>query len=121
KDENIEAVREGMRRSCHPNGGVAFPFFDFKVDNEKLPLDGEDFTEVLATGSGLMTKVTVGCKTGTSESGGGWLPHALITVIAPYYDPEVVVTVLVETAGEGSAVAGPTAEKILRAYFEGKE
>ncbi len=121
KDENIEAVREGMRRSCHPNGGVAFPFFDFKVDNEKLPLDGEDFTEVLATGSGLMTKVTVGCKTGTSESGGGRLPHAWITVIAPYYDPEVVVTVLVETAGEGSAVAGPIAENILRAYFEGKK
>lgn len=121
KKENLEAIREGMRRSCSAGGGVAFPFFDFKVKNEKLPLDGQDFVEVNATGSGLMTKVAIGCKTGTSESGGERKPHAWITVIAPFYDPEIVVTVLVETAGEGSSVAGPIAEKIVRAYFEGKE
>lgn len=121
KDENLEAIREGMRRSCSPGGGVAFPFFDFKVKNEKLKLDGRNFVEVHATGSGMMTQVAIGCKTGTSESGGDRKPHAWITVIAPYYNPEIVVTVLVETAGEGSAVAGPIAEKIVRAYFEGKE
>ncbi len=127
KQDHIDAIREGMRRSCHPDGGVAFPFFDFKVTNEMLSIDGRNFTEVAATSlsgasqSAQMTKVTVGCKTGTSESGGGRLPHAWITVIAPYYDPEVVVTVLVETAGEGSAVAAPIAKEILEAYFEGKD
>ncbi|HRN96076.1 MAG TPA: penicillin-binding transpeptidase domain-containing protein [Candidatus Levybacteria bacterium] len=120
KKENLDAIREGMRRSCAPGGGVAFPFFDFKVHNEKLQLDGRDFVEVNATGSGMMTQVAIGCKTGTSESGGERKPHAWITVMAPFYNPEIVVTVLVETAGEGSSVAGPIAEKIVRSYFEGK-
>lgn len=119
--ENLESIREGMKRSCAPGGGVAFPFFNFKVKNEKLPLDGRDFIEEMATGSGVMTKVSIGCKTGTSESGGEKKPHAWITVMAPYYKPEIVVTVLVETTGEGSSVAGPIAEKIVRAYFENKE
>lgn len=118
KKENIEAIREGMRRSCLPDGGVAFPFFDFKVNNENLVIDGRNFTEAAASGSAEMTRVAVGCKTGTSESGGGRMPHAWITVIAPYYDPEVVVTVLVETSGEGSAVAAPIARDILKTYFE---
>lgn len=120
KKENIDAIREGMRRSCHPDGGVAFPLFDFKVNNDNIEIDGQNFTEVDASGSAKMTKVTVGCKTGTSESGGGRMPHAWITVLAPYYDPEIVVTVLVETAGEGSAVAAPIARDILEAYFEKK-
>jgi penicillin-binding protein 2 len=124
--ENLEAIREGMKRSCAPEGGVAFPFFNFRVKNEKLPLDGRDFTEEMATPSAgasrseMMTRVSIGCKTGTSESGGDKKPHAWITVMAPFYDPEIVVTVLVETAGEGSAVAGPIAEKIVRSYFENK-
>lgn len=118
QQKNIDAIREGMRRSCDPANGVAFPFFDFTVKNDSLPLDGRNFTEVSASDKGRMTKVTVGCKTGTAESGGGRLPHAWITVIAPYYDPEIVVTVLVETAGEGSAIAAPIAKQILEAYFE---
>jgi penicillin-binding protein 2 len=122
--DNLDSIREGMKRSCAPEGGVAYPFFNFKVKNEKLQLDGRDFVEEIASssaGTEMMTRVSIGCKTGTSESGGDKKPHAWITVMAPYYDPEIVVTVLVETAGEGSAVAGPIAEKIVRSYFEGKK
>lgn len=121
KKENLDAIRLGMKESCEV-GGVAFPFFDFKVKNEKLPIDGRDFVEVNATGSGIMTRVAVGCKTGTAQVGGeDTKPHAWITVIAPFYKPEVVVTVLVETAGEGSSTAGPIAQKILHDYFEKKQ
>jgi penicillin-binding protein 2 len=120
--QNLQAIREGMRQSCDSDGGVAFPFFNFRVKNEKLQIDGQDFKEINATGSGMMTQITVGCKTGTSQVGGeDTLPHAWITVIAPFYNPEIVVTVLVETAGEGSAVAGPVAKEILEDYFENKK
>lgn len=94
KKEYLELVRQGMRQSCE-QGGVAWPFFEFKVK--------------------------VGCKTGTAETGRkDDNPHAWITVFAPFYNPEIVVTVLVENGGEGSSVAGPIAKKILREYFERK-
>ncbi len=117
--EHIDLVRKGMKESCE-QGGVAWPFFDFKVKNERLPIDGRDYTES-ASGSAKMVKVAVGCKTGTSQTGGDdTLPHSWITVFAPFYNPEIVVTVLAETSGEGSNVAGPIARDILKAYFENK-
>lgn len=117
--ENIALIREGMRESCN-TGGAAWPLFDFKVKNDKLPLDGNDFSES-ASDSGKMVRVALGCKTGTAESGGTKEPHAWISVIAPYYKPEIVVTILVETSGEGSNVAAPIAKKILEKYFQGKK
>ncbi|MEL7234621.1 MAG: penicillin-binding transpeptidase domain-containing protein, partial [Chloroflexota bacterium] len=49
--------------------------------------------------------------------GEGNLPHAWFTAYAPADDPEVVVAVMVENAGEGSAVAAPIARDILDYYF----
>jgi penicillin-binding protein 2 len=43
-----------------------------------------------------------------------------ITLFAPAYNPQIVVTVLVENAGEGSDVAGPIAKKVLEAWFGNK-
>lgn len=118
KKENINIIREGMKEACS-TGGVAWPFFDFKVKNDHLTIDNKDFTED-ASGSAKMVKVAVGCKTGTAETYGTQNPHSWITVFAPFYNPEISVTVLVENGGEGSNVAGPIAEKILRKYFEEK-
>lgn len=119
KKENIDAIREGMRMSCEKDG-VAWPFFDFKVKNDNLPIDGKDFIED-ASDSAKMVRVKVGCKTGTAETGGkDTNPHAWITVFAPFYNPEIVVTVLVENGGEGSSVAGPIARDVLKDYFENK-
>ncbi|HEY5601124.1 MAG TPA: penicillin-binding transpeptidase domain-containing protein, partial [Patescibacteria group bacterium] len=44
-------------------------------------------------------------------------PHAWFTVYAPFDDPQIVLTILVEKAGEGSSVAGPVAREILDWYF----
>ena len=69
-----------------------------------------------------MVRVKLGCKTGTAEIGGKETkPHAWITVMAPLFNPEIVVTVLVENGGEGSSVAGPIAKQILTSYFEHKQ
>lgn len=44
--------------------------------------------------------------------------HALFTAYAPYENPELVVTVLIEHGGHGGAVAAPIARRIFRKYFE---
>jgi|SRR6185369_12062665 len=120
-EKTIGLIREGMVESCS-TGGVAWPLFEFKVKNAKLKIDGKNFSEVKgASGSADMRKVSVACKTGTAQHGGeDTLPHAWITLFAPAYKPEIVVTVLSESSGEGSSVAGPVAKKILDAYFTQK-
>lgn len=80
-----------MIQSCSP-GGVAWPLFEFKV--------------------------SVACKTGTAQHGSEKdLPHAWITLFAPAYDPQIIVTVLAESSGEGSNIAAPIAKKILEEWF----
>jgi cell division protein FtsI/penicillin-binding protein 2 len=109
-----------MEQVCEP-GGVAYPFFDFKVKNDRLPIDDKDYFKD-ASGSATMTRIAIGCKTGTAQVGGAdTASHAWITVFAPFYNPEVVVTVLVENSGEGSDVAAPIAKSILTDYFQNKK
>ena len=57
--------------------------------------------------------ITVAAKTGTAQWSSVKLPQAWITAFAPYENPEIVVTVLVEEGGEGSSVALPVARDIL--------
>ena len=119
KKEHVDLIREGMKQSCE-RGGVAWPFFDFRVKNTRLPIDGQDYVEE-ASGSARSVRIPVACKTGTAEvSDKEKDPHAWITVFAPFHDPEIVLTVLVENGGEGSSVAGPIAKKILLDYLERK-
>jgi penicillin-binding protein 2 len=114
-----EAVREGMKKACEPSG-TAWPFFDFKVKNDRLKIDNLDYIKSASSGAEF-TRIMVGCKTGTAETYADQDSHAWLTVFAPYYNPEVVVTVLLEHGGEGSSDAGPIAKKILEKYFEVKK
>jgi penicillin-binding protein 2 len=86
----INLIKEGMRQAVEP-GGTAFPFFGFKIPT--------------------------GGKTGTAEVGENIEPHAWFTAFAPYDDPEIVVTVVLENAGEGSREAAPVVKEILSWYF----
>jgi penicillin-binding protein 2 len=90
KSDDVVTVREGMKQVC-TTGGTAFPFFDFE-------------SRVL-------------CKTGTAQHSGQKtkedLPHAWMVVAYPGENPEMILTVMLEAAGEGSAEAGPVARKIL--------
>lgn len=120
-ERSINPIRQGMIESCAPTG-VAYPLFDFKVKNPKLKIDGKNILEVpqATTSAGFKDyrKIVVACKTGTAQHGGDkTLPHAWITLFAPAYDPEIVVTVLVEESGEGSQVAAPIAKEVLTAWF----
>ncbi len=103
--KTLNLIREGMRKACSP-GGTGWPLFNFKIKNENLKIK----------------EIPVGCKTGTAESQSKTsLPHAWITVIAPFDNPEIVLTILVENAGQGSDIAGPIAKEILKDYFERRE
>lgn len=104
KSENIEIVTQGMAAVCSA-GGTAFPFFDF------VP--------------------PVLCKTGTAEHAGQRRneslpkdqqikPHAWITVVYPAEEPELVLTILLDSAGEGSYEAGPVAKQILEKWRDTK-
>lgn len=91
-DENLKLVKEGMKQACEP-GGTGWPFFEFTP--------------------------RVGCKTGTAEYGDPQdRTHAWFTVFAPWDKPEIVLTVLLEGAGEGSYQAAPVAKELLKYWFE---
>ncbi len=120
--ENFELIRQGMVEACN-TGGVAWPLFGFKVANTTLQVDGKNFLEIPASMSASQKEVgvSIACKTGTAQHGDEeTLPHAWVTLFAPAYNPEIVVTVLVESSGEGSNVAAPIAKKILSDYFTKK-
>jgi penicillin-binding protein 2 len=59
--------------------------------------------------------ITSAGKTGTSQFDGSdpSATHAWFTAYAPYEDPQIVVTVLVEAGGEGNAVAEPVVKDAL--------
>ncbi len=65
----------------------------------------------------MSKKIQVACKTGTSEIGDSKHTHAWLTAYAPAYNPEIVVTVLVEKGGEGSHIAAPVVKDILAYWF----
>lgn len=113
----VGLIRQGMINACSP-GGVAWPLFNFEVRNPQLPVDGKNITHV-SSASAAMRHVVIACKTGTAQQGDATaLPHAWITLFAPAYNPQIVVTVLDESSGEGSNVSGPIAKQILTDYFE---
>jgi len=123
---NLDLVRQGMLGACQ-TGGTGWPFFNFTIRNDNLKIDGLDFKEGFASNSAdtknkdeRPVAISVGCKTGTSETFDDSNPHALFTVFAPFYNPEISVTILVEHGGEGSTVAAPIAKEILTDYFEAK-
>lgn len=85
-ETNINIVREGMRE-CVKTGSC-------KLLNN-LPF--------LAAG-----------KTGTAQWSKKGDPHAWFTAFAPYNNPKIVVTVLIEEGKEGSVTAMPVANEFLR-------
>ncbi len=93
KPEQIEAVREGMRRVVNVTGGTG----------KRAQIKG----------------VTVAGKTGTAqfwrESDGRKIKdnHTWFICFAPYEDPKFAITVFVQGAKSGGGVSAPIAQRIL--------
>jgi len=129
--KTMSLIREGMKEACSP-GGTGWPFFNFSVKNIEMiekklsetPENKKASVEAALNRDPAYHKpIQTACKTGTAESsqGAGTTPHAWFTAFAPFDDPEIAVTVLVEQGGQGSDIAGPIVKDILTSYFERSE
>jgi penicillin-binding protein 2 len=87
--KNMEIVREGMRQTV--TSGSA-----------------RSLQEVI---------VPVAGKTGTAQWSTTKPTHAWFTGFAPYDNPKIVLTILIEQGGEGSYSAVPIAQEVLTWYF----
>ena len=92
-ETNIEAVKKGMGMVAS-EGSVARYFQNLDVK--------------------------VGAKTGTAQVHRDSEANAIMVAFAPYDDPEIAISIVVERGGSGSAVAGIAAE-ILEYYFAAKD
>ena len=90
-EENLEAIRKGMKGVTSESGGTAYSTFaDFDID-----IAGK-------TGS---------AQTGVEDEADGWFVG-----FAPFEEPEIAVVVLVEKAGSGGYTAH-VAKSIMEEYF----
>jgi penicillin-binding protein 2 len=98
---------------------------ELSVDKSNLQIVREGMRQVLTNGTTcdcLFSKVpaTVAGKSGTAETNtpGGRRPHAWYSAFAPYEDPEIMVTILIEEGVGGSLYAAPAIAKTMEAYFQ---
>lgn len=89
--ENLDAVKRGMWEVANDPKGSAYKYF-------------KDFP------------VTVGCKTGTAQVASTSEANAVFVCFAPYDNPEIAVSIVVERGGSGSELAAVAAD-ILSYYF----
>lgn len=59
----------------------------------------------------------VAAKTGSAQAGINRSAHGWVTLFAPYENPELVLTILVENGGGGEQAAVPVAKKFLEWYW----
>ncbi|PIP24128.1 MAG: penicillin-binding protein 2 [Candidatus Nealsonbacteria bacterium CG23_combo_of_CG06-09_8_20_14_all_37_18] len=91
--QNLQIVREGMRQA---------------VSGENSPLASAVILNSLP--------VAVAAKTGTAELGGDRYNN-WVTIFAPYEDPEIVLTIMIENVKGVQAAALPVAKAVLEWYF----
>lgn len=94
--ENLQIVRQGMR---------------WGVTGTNSPLASSLILNTLPVSSAA--------KTGTAELGNG-LYNNWVTVFAPYDDPQIVLTVMLESVKGDMVAALPVAKEVLEWYFGNK-
>ena len=93
------------------------------VSNYNIDIIRQGMREAVTYGSAKQLQslsVSSAGKTGTAQVGGTQKTHSWFTSFAPYENPEIVVTVLVQEGGEGTEAALPAAKQILNYYFNNK-
>jgi len=89
KSENIKTVQEGMRQAVLTGSARALANLAIKVAG----------------------------KTGTAQFGTIGEAHAWFVGYAPYEEPQIVLTILIEGGGSGDQAAVPVAKEVLEWYF----
>ena len=89
------------------------------IDSGNLKVVREGMRQAVTSGSATVLNdlpVKVAAKTGTAELGGDYY-HNWITVFAPYEDPEIVLTIVIEKVKDVRVAVLPVAREILNWYF----
>lgn len=90
------------------------------VSKENIKIVREGMRQTVVAGSARSLQsvpVAVAGKTGTAQWSSNKPTHAWFTGFAPYDNPQIVITILVESGGEGSSVAVPIVNEVLTWYF----
>ncbi len=94
------------------------------VSSKNINIVREGMRQTVTAGSARSLQsvpVAVAGKTGTAQWSTTKSTHAWFTGFAPYDNPEIVITILIEAGGEGSSVAVPVANEVLTWYFKDKK
>jgi len=90
--------------------------------NINIVRDGMRHTVLAGSARSLQAvPVPMAGKTGTAQWSSKKAPHAWFTGFAPFDNPQLVITIMVEEGREGSSVAVPMAKEILQWYFGGRD
>ncbi|GAG83184.1 unnamed protein product, partial [marine sediment metagenome] len=92
--ENLQIVREGMRRAVTGEGSP----YASAVSLNSLP-------------------IKAAAKTGTAQTSRPDYYHNWITVFAPYDDPQIVLVIMIENVKGIRAATLPVAKEVLNWYF----
>lgn len=93
------------------------------INSTDLNIVREGMRQTVTSGSGRYLNtlpVTMAGKTGTAQWSTVKAPHAWFIGFAPYENPELSISILVEEGVEGSTVAVPMAYDIFNWYFGGQ-
>jgi len=115
-DENRHVVRE-----------ISYPLGEPVMKPEVLSVIQEGMKSVVhgagTAGRLKASKYKIAGKTGTAQVTGyeskiQLKDHALFVSYAPYDDPKIAVSVIVENGGHGGSDAAPVAQKVIDAYLD---
>jgi penicillin-binding protein 2 len=79
--------------------------------------NGADYDPAGKTGTAQIVSIAQGEKYDAEKLKERHRDNAIYTGFAPYNDPRVVVTVVVENQGGGSKIAAPIARQLMDYYF----
>ena len=119
------SVQSHIFRSVKKDSGAGTipaptPYIKDILDSSNISAVREGMHQTVLAGSGrrlLSLRVSAAGKTGTAQWKSTARPHAWFTGWAPFDNPQIVVTVLVEEGEEGSRSAIAVADDVLRWYF----
>ncbi len=88
-------------------------------ENLRVAKEGMGLATRIGTSASLQAlPVSSGAKTGTAQTSKPGINHSWVTVFAPYDDPEILVTVIIEDVKGVTPVATHLARDILLEYFK---
>lgn len=105
-DKHWQIALDAMHNTVHKRTGTAHKAFI-----------GANYDPAGKTGTAQVVSIAQGEKYDADKLKERHRDNAIYVGFAPYEDPQIVVTVIVENSGGGSSVAAPIARQVMDYYF----